>query len=93
MIETPAPKYVMTWKVNGETTSVLENVTVDQAWENGVPPEALRPEPFNRWHVMLKYALRARAATMLEGETIKFCYQEPASDPEYDVEEVFLTRI
>ncbi len=83
----------MTWKVNGETTSVLENVTVDQAWEHGVPPEALRPEPFNRWHVMLKHALRARSATMLEGETIKFCYQEPPSDPSYDTEEIFLTRV
>lgn len=83
----------MIWKVNGEITSVLENVTIDQAYENGVPPEALRQEPENRWHVMMKYALRERASYLLSGETIKFCYQEPSRDPTYDVEEIFLEGI
>jgi hypothetical protein len=65
-------RFRLTWKVNGETTYILENVNLDQAYENGVPPEALRPDENNRWHVMLKYALRERASYLMQGETIKF---------------------
>lgn len=86
-------RFRVTWKVNGETTYILENVNLEQAYENGVPPEATRPDPHNRWHVMMKVALRERASYLLGGETVKFCYQEPAREPGYDVEEIFLEAV
>ena len=88
--DTMAPrKYKVTWRINGEITATLENVTAEQAYEEAIPGEALMPTPGNRWHVLMRQPALTRMLFLGENDTLQLAYQDPPTvTPGLDVEEI-----
>lgn len=85
-------KFRVTWRVNGEVTYILENVTAEMAYEEAVPDEALRPEPGNRWHVLMRRPALTRMLFMAAGDEFAVAYQDPSAVGA-DQEEIRIERI
>jgi hypothetical protein len=89
-----APKYSVTWRVNGVITSTAENLTAEQAYTEAIPGEALAPTPGNRWHVLMRQAALSRMAWLALHEEIHLAWQDPGSAGSgLDVEEISVYRI
>lgn len=89
---TPVPKFSVTWRVNGEVTYILENITAEMAWDEAVPDEALRQELGNRWHVYMRAPALLKMRIMAVGEQFTVAYQDPSAVGA-DQEEITVQRI
>jgi hypothetical protein len=69
-------RFTVKFYVNHENTYTLENVPFDKVWDESVPGEALRPDPGNRWHVMMKNATRGYLLNLDLNENLKIAYQD-----------------
>jgi hypothetical protein len=69
-------RFTVQFYVNHENTYTLENVPFDKVWDESVPGEALRPDPGNRWHVMMKNATRGNLLNLDLNEILKIAYQD-----------------
>jgi len=85
-------KFAVTWRVNGEVTYILENITAEMAWNEAVPDEALRQDPGNRWHVYMRPAALLKMRSMVVGEQFTLAYQDPSAVGA-DQEEITVERI
>lgn len=85
-------KFRVTWRVNGEVTYILENVSAEMAWDEAVPDEALTPAPYNRWHVYMRAPALSKMRTMSCGEEFSVAYQDPSSVGA-DQEDIRIERI
>ncbi len=86
------PKFAVTWRVNGEVTYILENITAEMAWEESVPDEAFIAAPYNRWHVFMRMPSLARMKALAIGETFVLAYQDPSAVGA-DTEKITVERI
>lgn len=84
-------KFIVTWRVNGVVTYTLENLTAEQAYAEAVPPEALRPDPCNRWHVLMRHAALERMRNAIENSIIHVAWQDQPQTPGLDVESITIT--
>jgi hypothetical protein len=86
------PKFRVTWRVNGDVTYILENVTAEMAWDEAVPDEAMRPDLGNRWHVYMRYPSIKKMLSMAVGEEFPVAWQDPSAVGA-DTEEIRIERI
>jgi hypothetical protein len=84
-----APRFTVHWYVNNQCTYTVKNVRAEQAYDMGIPPEAIMPTPGNRWHVMMRNnAIEQMNQTNIN--QLAICFQDPL--PGYDTERVVVTR-
>ncbi len=76
--------------VNGENTYTLKNVHYTQVWDESIPSEALRPDPGNRWHVLMKQAAIQDMRELDLGNSFPVAYQEYLEG--YDNEMIYIIR-
>ena len=87
------PRFQIKWYVNGENTYTVDNLMIDQVYDQAVPGEAFHAHEGNRWHVMLKYPATQKMVGMFQGDSFNICYQDPhPANPEYDTEVITVTR-
>lgn len=78
--------------VNQENTYILKNVYLSEVWDESIPSEALSNDyGTNRWHVMMKYAVNQKMATLGFGERLLIAYQDYLEG--HDNEEIYVTRV
>ena len=70
------PRFILTFYVNDQVTSVVDSVRAPMAYDMGVPPEALELSPENRWHILMR---KEAIQKMLQGfsEEIVLAFQTP----------------
>lgn len=85
-------KFRVTWRVNGEVTYILENISAEMAWDEAVPDEALAPSPYNRWHVYMRQPSIKKMTSMAVGEEFPVAWEDPSSVGA-DEEEIRIERI
>ena len=88
----PSPKFSVTWRVNGEVTYILENITAEMVWEEAAPGEAFQDYPNNRWHIYTHRTALERMEDLFEEESFKLAWQDPSTDGS-DIEEITVARI
>lgn len=81
-------KYTLVWRINGEVTATLENLTAEQAYEEAIPGEALMPYDGNRWHVLMRQPALTRMLFLGPSDTMALAYQDPPRTTGLDVEEI-----
>jgi hypothetical protein len=73
-------QYTITWHENGEIKRTISNLDKYQAYEQGIPEEALAKYPSNKWH----FIVRDRALSLLENlereKSIVLSYSEGDKD-------------
>lgn len=85
-------KFRVTWRVNGEVTYILENISAEMAWDEAVPDEALVAAPYNRWHVYMRQPALSKMRMMSCGEEFPVAWQD-SSSVGADEEEIRIERI
>ena len=85
-------KFRVTWRINGEVTYILENVSAEMAWDESITPEALSPTPNSRWHVYMRQPALHRMGNLAVGEEFSVAWQDP-SPVCADQEDVRIERI
>ena len=83
-------RYTVRFFVNSVMTCAVENVPLDKVYSLAVPSEVFQSVPGNRWHAMLKWPATTRLGDMQPGERMKIAWQEAPSNPELDMEEIFV---
>jgi hypothetical protein len=81
-------KYTVVWRINGQVTATLENVSAEKAYEEAIPGEALMPFPGNRWHVLMRQPALTRMLFLGPHDVINLAYQDPPATAGLDVEEI-----
>ena len=85
-------RYTITYMMNGEISTTLENLPLSQVYENAVYHEVLMDIEGSRWHAMVKNVAEMEMLNMLVGEKILISYQEPPQNPELDTEAIYVER-
>lgn len=88
----PTMKFRVTWRVNGEVTYILENISAEMAWDEAVPGEAMRTSPGNRWHVYMRQPALSKMRMMSCGEEFTVAWEDPSSVGA-DQEDIRIERI
>ena len=86
------PTYSVSYYVNGELTHSVNNLRGSEAYTRAIPLEALRNDPNSRWHVMLRYAALERLQSLLAGETLRVCWQDPSIYNWPDTEHILIIK-
>ena len=82
-------KFRIEMLVNGEITCVLENLSKEQAYNDGIPGEA---EWGSRWNVKPRPQALFKLHTLYLGESMCLAYQDEPTIPGLDVEEIYATK-
>jgi len=91
-IEMVSAVFTITYKMNGEVSTTLENIPLSQVYDFAVHHEALMDIEGSRWHVLVKNVAELEMFNMLVGDKMMISYQDPPQNPELDTEEVFVSR-
>lgn len=83
--------YTALFYVNGYLTSRVERLSPNEAY-NQVPGEALDQVPGSRWHAMLRGPALERLDSLLAGESIRVCWQDPSQNNWSDTEHLIITK-
>jgi hypothetical protein len=86
------PTFSILFYVNGELTHTTKNLQINDVYTNAIPLEALRVDENSRWHVMLRHAALATLQTLLAGETLRVCWQQPSIYNWADTEHVLIMK-
>lgn len=84
--------YTVQFYVNGHLTSRLEHLSPNEAYTQGVPGEALNQNVGSRWHLMLRTPALERLDSLLEGESLRVCWQTPSENNWSDNEHVIIVK-
>jgi hypothetical protein len=85
-------KFRVTWRINGEVTYILENLSAEMAWDESITAEALDASPHNRWHVYMRKPSIQKMGYLAVGEEFSVAYQDP-SPVGADQEDIRIERI
>ena len=83
--------YTVEFYVNGYLTSRLDRLSANEAYSQ-VPGEALNQNVGSRWHVMLRSPALERLESLLAGESLRVCWQEPPQNIWADTEHVLIMK-
>jgi hypothetical protein len=83
--------YTVEFYVNGYLTSRLDRLSANEAYSQ-VPGEALNQNVGSRWHVMLRSPALERLESLLAGESLRVCWQEPPQNNWADTEHVLIIK-
>jgi len=84
--------YTIQFYVNGYLTSRVEGLSPNEAYTQAVSGEALNQVPGSRWHAMLRAPALERIDALLEGETLRVCWQGPPENNWSDTEHVLIVK-
>ena len=84
--------YTVYYYVNGECTSSLKDLGANSAYQNAVPGEALQQNPGSRWHVMMRGHALEKMGNLLEGESVRICWQDPPLNNGLDTEHILIVK-
>ena len=84
------PRFILTFYVNNEVTSIVESVRAPMAYDMGVPPEALEDSGQNRWHILMRKDAIRKMLENNSAEEIILAFQTPLDG--YDTERVTAKR-
>jgi hypothetical protein len=86
-------RYKITYFMNGDISTTLENVILSKVYEHAVYYEALMEIEGSRWHAMVKNDAELRMFGMLVGDELVIAYQDTPLNPEIDTETITVTRM
>jgi hypothetical protein len=84
------PRFILTFYVNNQVTSIVESVRAPMAYDMGVPPEALEYSDQNRWHVLMRNDAIIKMLQDNSSEEIVLAFQTPIEG--YDTERITAKR-
>ena len=84
--------YNIQFYVNGYLTSRVEGLSPNEAYTQAVSGEALNQVPGSRWHAILRVPALDRLDSLLEGETLRVCWQGPPENSWSDTEHVLIVK-
>jgi hypothetical protein len=79
------PRFILTFYVNDQVTSIVDSVRASTAYDMGIPPEALEQSPENRWHILMRPEAIQK---MLQGFSEEFVLAYQTQLNGYDTERV-----
>ena len=88
----PTMSYTIQFYVNGYLTSRVEGLSPNEAYTQAVSGEALNQIPGSRWHAMLRPAALERLDALLEGESLRVCWQSLSDNTWSDTEHVLIIK-
>jgi hypothetical protein len=84
--------YNIQFYVNGYLTSRVEGLSPNEAYTQAVSGEALNQAPDSRWHAMLRVPALERLDALLEGESLRVCWQSLSENNWSDTEHVLIVK-
>lgn len=84
--------YTIQFYVNGYLTSRVEGLSPNEAYTQAVSGEALTQIPGSRWHTILRVPALERLDSLLEGESLRVCWQSASENNWSDNEHVLIIK-